>query len=159
MLHERKTQAVDCNAFCYLFIHVKLIVMKKITVCAMLIIFSAASFSQETHPSPSLTQNDYLKKSKRQKTTGLILLSGGVAVGVIGILASLNSNDIGILYLGTLVGGGMVIASVPFFNASARNKEKAKNAFVSLRLEKVQSIQRSQLSFHEFPAISIKLGL
>jgi hypothetical protein len=133
--------------------------MKKITICAMLIIFSATSFCQQTQPSTSLTREEYLKKSKSQKTTGLILLSGGVALGTISIILALARTDIGFLYLGDLVGGGMIIASVPFFNASARNKSKAKNASVSFNFEKNQSIHQSQLSFHSFPAISLKLNL
>lgn len=133
--------------------------MKNITLCVLLIVFSLASFCQQTQPSTNLTKEEYLKKSKRQKTTGLILLLGGVAVGATGIITALDKNEIGFLYLGVLGGGGIIIASVPFLNASARNKEKGKNATVSFKLEQTQSIQQSQISFHSFPALSLKLNL
>ena len=63
--------------------------MKKIIVFAMLMIISAASFSQQTKPSPALTKQDYLQKSKNQKTifyilagTGGVMTTGGLIMGL-----------------------------------------------------------------------------
>jgi hypothetical protein len=139
--------------------YLKLITMKKVTICFMLIVFSLGSFCQQTQPSTNSTGEEYLKKSKRQKTTGLILLLCGAATGATGIITALAKNEIGFLYLGVLGGGGMIIASVPFLNASARNKEKAKDASLSFKLEQTQSIQQSQIGFHSFPVLSLKLNL
>lgn len=49
----------------------------------IMLAISAASFSQQTtNPSPVLTKQDYLQKSKTQKTVGWILLGGGVVINV-----------------------------------------------------------------------------
>ncbi len=84
-----------------------------------------------------------LKKSKNQKTAAWILLGigSGVAIagGIIGTNAAKNynpDNPFDIFPRGTLAGGGMIlggaaaiIASVPFFIASGRNKKKANLIF------------------------------
>ncbi len=53
--------------------------MKKTMSCFLLLIVSAASFSQQTesNPSQSTPDIDYLKKSKHQKTAAWILTSAG----------------------------------------------------------------------------------
>ena len=84
---------------------------------------------------------------------------GGVATGATGIITALAKNEIGFLYLGVLGGGGLIIASIPFLNASIRNKEKAKNASVSFTLEQTRSVQQSQINVHSFPVLSLKLNL
>ena len=141
------------------FIYLKLIAVKKIIFCFILIVFSLVSFCQQTRSSTNLTREQYLKKSECQKTTGRVLLLGGVATGATGIITALAKNEIGFLYLGVLGGGGLIIASIPFLNASIRNKEKANNASVSFTLEQTRSVQQSQVNVHSFPVLSLKLNL
>jgi hypothetical protein len=52
--------------------------MKKIMLCTMLLFLTASLFSQQTNPQ-SLSRQDYLEKSKKQKTAAWILLGGGLA--------------------------------------------------------------------------------
>ncbi len=130
--------------------------MKQITICAMLIIFSATSFCQQTQTTKSLTREEYLKKSKTQKIVGFVFLGAG-AITLISV--SGGNTDFNTLGTVVVVGGLLTVASIPLFIASGRNKRKAKNASVSFNFEKYQSIQQSQLSFHSFPAISLKLNL
>ena len=130
--------------------------MKKITICIMLVIFSATSFSQQTQPSTSLTREEYLKKSKTQKILGFVFLGAG-AITLISV--SGGNTDFNTLGTVVVVGGLLTVASIPLFIASRRNKRKAKNASVSFNFEKIQYIQQSQLSFHTIPAITLKLNL
>src|SRR5688572_21635805 len=60
--------------------------MKKIILMAMTMIFSASTFGQQVNPSPGLAKDDYLQKSKKKKKTGTILLAGGAALVLTGVL-------------------------------------------------------------------------
>jgi hypothetical protein len=131
--------------------------MKKIIIFTILLILATTTFSQQTKSSPALTKQDYLQKSKQQKTTGWILLSGGVALGTIGIIIALAKTDIGFLYLGDLVGGSMIIASVPFFNASARNKRKSMS--LSFKNEMAPQIQKSSFVYRSISSLTLKVIL
>jgi hypothetical protein len=130
--------------------------MKKITIFAMLIIFSATSFCQQTKTSTSLTRDEYLKKSKTQKIVGFVFLGAGAIT-----LISVSGGNTDFNTLGTVVaaGGILTVASIPLFIASGRNKRKAQNASVSFNFEKNPLIQQSQLSCHSFPSISLKINL
>lgn len=130
--------------------------MKKVTICTMLLIFSASSFCQQNQPSKPLTSEEYIKKSKTQKIVGFVFLG----VGAITLISVSGGNtDLNSLGALVVVGGLSTLASIPLFIASGRNKRKAKNASISFNFEKIQFIQQSQLRFHSVPAISIKLNL
>jgi len=131
--------------------------MKKLIFFLLVLVVSANSFSQPSTTFASPAKTDYLKKSKHQKTTGLILLSGGVAVVTISIIISSAKSDIFFLFLGDLVGGGMIIASVPFFNASARNKRKAMS--LSFKNEKAPQILKSSFVYKSVPSLTLKINL
>lgn len=130
--------------------------MKKIIICAMLLIFSVTTFCQQTQPSTSFTREEYLKKSKTQKILGFVFLGAG-AITIISVCG--GNTDFNTLGTVVVLGGLLTVASIPLFIASGRNKRKAKNASISFNIEKFQFIHQSQLSFHSIPAISIKLNL
>src|SRR5438045_9207630 len=102
--------------------------MKKIIAYAMLLLITTNSFSQQTNPSAPLNQ-DYLKKSKNQKTAAWVLLVGGIALVGIGVLigdqkqSTFDDAATG----GVIAGIGILstIGSIPLFIASGRNKRKA----------------------------------
>ena len=48
--------------------------------------FTAPSFAQQTDTVKPMARQDYLDKSKRQKTTAWVLLGGGAALIAIGLL-------------------------------------------------------------------------
>ncbi|HXS58758.1 MAG TPA: hypothetical protein VN726_21690 [Hanamia sp.] len=84
-----------------------------------------------------------LKKSKNQKTAAWILLGAGAGAAIAGTIIGTNAvgnydpNDpFNIFPRGTLAGGAFIlggaaamVASVPFFIASGRNKKKANLIF------------------------------
>jgi hypothetical protein len=60
--------------------------MKKFFTMVTLLNLSLASFSQQTNPSTALNKEDYLLRSRYQKTLAIILVSTGGAVTVIALI-------------------------------------------------------------------------
>jgi hypothetical protein len=131
--------------------------MKKVTIAFILLVQTFTEFSQEANAQKTLTRQEYLAKSKKQKTTGLILLSGGVAFGTISVIVALSKSDISPLYLGGLAGGGMIIASVPFLNVSVRNKTKGIS--LSFKNETAPQIQKNSFVYRPVPSLTLRFSL
>ena len=71
--------------------------------------------------------SDYIKKSRKQRTAGFILLGSGITLMTGGFIATEHSNSKGGNELPFIVGGLVTtITSIPFFISSAINKHKAK---------------------------------
>ena len=134
---------------------IKLSVMKKLIICTMLLVMSAMSFSQQTDPSQPLTREDYLKKSKGQKTAAFILLGTGVAMFAIAAPGNVSFDA-----LGALVGIGAVatLSSIPLFIASGRNKRKAMSAIASFKIETGPDIQNTSIMSRSYPTLSLKIS-
>lgn len=137
--------------------------MKRIVICMMLVTLSALSYSQKTPTVKApLTKNDYLQKSKSQKSTAWALLGGGTALIVAGILIGNNKNaSFGQAGTGVIMGGlGFLscIGSIPFFAASARNKRKAFYASTYFKFENTPSLREASTALHSYPAISLKIN-
>ena len=101
--------------------------MKKCFCILLLMVIGFNSFSQQLKNKEQKLPVDYLEKSKKQKTTGFILLGGGVAMITSGAIAMPNSTSKGGTE-GLIIFGGLTIstASIPFFILSGSNKRKAK---------------------------------
>ena len=90
-------------------------------------VFAFNVSSQQIKNNEQKPPSDYLEKSKRQKTTGLILLGGGVIAFTGGAIAMEHSQSKGENEFPFVVGGlAMTLTSIPFFISSASNKHKAK---------------------------------
>ncbi len=73
-----------------------------------------------------------MERSKNQKTAARVLLGGGVALSVIGIIGvnayfnlSADSGPGDTYAVVWLIGSGLALASIPLFSASGRNARKA----------------------------------
>lgn len=113
--------------------------MKQIITTILLLTISASSFSQQMNPLPELAKQDYLKKSKTQKTVAWILLGGGLGLATAGtaimayeitgafvdalITGEGQTSSTGMLML--ITGGVSTLGSIPLFIGSSRNKRKA----------------------------------
>lgn len=142
--------------------------MKKIIAFILFLVFNVASFAQLNDSTYRQTvKNEFLKKSRNQRTTGFILLGSGAALIMTGVLMVNNSND-DILNPGnwvdagagvgiTTIGGLSAIASVPFFIMSANNSKKARQMSAGVKMEKLyrDKIKPSDPQF--FPAITARL--
>jgi Na+/proline symporter len=138
-------------------------VMKKVIAFAILFFVTTSSFSQQTNSTQTLTRQDYLTKSKNQKTSARVLLVGGAVLIGTGLLigtreeATLDDAATG----GTIASIGILsaIGSIPLFIASGRNKRKAMNVstYFEIRQNPVQAGTR--LTLRSSPALSLKLNL
>ena len=149
--------------------------MRKLILTIATVLFFFESFCQQINPAPALTKQDYLEKSKKQKTAAWILLGGGAALMITGSILSLNemeddySNDPynpfaplteadfdGPEWAAT-IGIFAGLGSIPLFIASSRNKRKAMS--LSLKNEQFQSIKNSSLVSRPMPAVSLRVKL
>ena len=147
--------------------------MKKIIFFSLLLIMSATLFSQQTNPLPVLSKQDFLQKSKSQKTIAWILLTGGSIMSLTGSIVwsnevnkTIENDPFGVFYAPytTTKGTGIVVAgilisasSIPLFIAAHRNKKKSMS--VSFKKENVLQLQNSSLVNHSVPALSLKISL
>ncbi len=148
--------------------------MKKIILGAMLLMLATSTFSQQTNPSPTFTKQDFLKKSKTQKTIAFSLLGGGLVMGGIGILAAFKEAAPYILNPFTglfepppknsttgvacvIIGGVAVVASIPLFIAASRNKYKARS--LSFKYETAPQLVQNNIIRVPVPSITLKINL
>jgi hypothetical protein len=113
--------------------------MKKTIFFYLLLFISVSSFSQQTNLRSQMTKQDYLSKSKRQNTKGLVMGSVGIALLVTDLAFVLHNYDpLGglekskpttFLTIGSLT---MLAGSTIFYSASKKSKRKA----MSLSFEK-----------------------
>lgn len=145
--------------------------MKKYLLLILMLAWAINVFSQED--TSRLTQADYLKKSKNQKTLGKILSGGGAAMFVTGILVItddaahavgnfLNPNpppdkNNAVLSDVLIVAGiASIIASVPVFISAGSNRRKA--ASISFKLEKMPVMQKQSQVIRSFAAVSFSIA-
>jgi hypothetical protein len=152
--------------------------MKKIIVSIMLLIASTTAFSQDANPSPTLTKQDYLQKSKHQKTAAWLLLCGGFALSSTGLLiaAPKATNDYvnivtGIITLNPtapqtnytgetillVVGTAAMVSSVFCFIASGKNKRKSMS--LSFKNETAPQLQKNSFVYGHVPSLSLTIHL
>ena len=138
-------------------------IMKKILLTVLMMLAVLALIGQQT--TGQFTREDYLQKSKRQKTTAWILLGGGAAFVAGGMIwwsqeftlfGPSSSGETGATVM-VLAGTCSMLGSIPVFIASARNKNKANNLMVGLKMENAISYKATPTKFQPFPAISITL--
>jgi hypothetical protein len=138
--------------------------MKKIIAFLIVVIIGINCFAQQAATLPPITKTDYLQKSKNQKGAASVLLGGGVAMGVMGIIIfaqtftiSTNMNPTGAII--ATVGFLAAAASIPLFIASGKNKKKARTVSTGFIMEKTRAIQGASIVNRSYPALSMKIGL
>jgi hypothetical protein len=137
--------------------------MKKHLLLGLLLAISISNFCQQTETTPTVAKQDYLQKSKKQKTTAWILLAGGTTVGFIGLtkfnFAGSDDPEISNTAATVMFFSGIAVAitSIPFFNASKRNKRKA--ASVSIKNQFIPDLQSSGLMYKPIPSLAVRINL
>lgn len=127
--------------------------MKKITFSFLLLSVSAVTFSQQTDPMPPLTKQDYLQKSKSQRTTAFILLGSGAALLAIAAPGNVSFDILPVLVIG---GGAAIAGSIPLFIAAGKNKRRAMS--MSFKNESVPVPQNSGFASRPVPSLALKIG-
>ena len=146
--------------------------MKKIIVSLTALTIGISCFCQRADSLQAI-KTDYLRKSKNQKTAAWVLLGGGVAMTITGIIIYSNDYTNAVednpLYLGADANpAGAVIAtigllssagSIPLFIASGKNKKRALAISTSFKMEKASIVQRAMMVRRSYPALSLRIGL
>ena len=135
--------------------------MGKLFICTMLLLMATGSFCQQTDSSHSLTQQDYLQKSKKQKTAAWVLLGGGAAVAVGAAILDVSSdwNKSETPYLVAIsIGCASMLGSIPLFIASKRNKRKAMNASTWFEIRHNPALTNTGLTLHSTPTLSLRFN-
>lgn len=104
------------------------------------------------------TKQDYLKKSRTQKTWGFLLLGGGLATAIVGTtLSGTYAEDAG---KWMQVGGGvLVLSSFPLFIASSNNRKKADAMTLQIQTQPVNLPQYGYGRPLVQPAMSMRIRL
>lgn len=135
--------------------------MKLLIILLLLTISMQLTAQQTKIIKTPLTKADYMEKSIRQKSTAWVLLGGGSALIVVGVLVGTNKNaSFGNAGTGVIVGGlGFLstLGSIPLFLASSKNRKKG----ISLSLKDQRDIHSPIISLmHKpIPSLSISLSL
>jgi len=141
--------------------------MKKVLFSFVCIIMVMHTFCQVT--ATPLTKEDYLKKSKNQKTAAWVMLIGGTVLTTIGVGVALGGgldcaygpdcdNNQTVASILTITGGAAMLGSIPLFIVADKNKKKAMSA--ALIIEKMPAIRFSgSIKYQSYPAISLRMPL
>ena len=153
--------------------------MKKIILYTLLLLFPAASFCQSTSNNLPAIKTDYFKKSKNQKTAAWILLGGGFALSTTSVLLASPKveEDYINIFAGVFLaepapgnnytaetillvaGTAAMLGSIPLFIASGKNKKRAMNMAMNIKMEKATIIERHSFVQGSYPAIALKINL
>jgi len=143
--------------------------MKKLIPILLFCLLTGQTFSQEIKQERS--REDYLAKSRNQKTVGIALVSGGVVTIIAGAVVwmneftrnfNLSESDWGVGSIGTgdvmmVVGGTAVLSSIPFLIAAGKNRKNA--IHMSAGLQKVPQLQKTGPVYSSVPAVQLKIDL
>jgi hypothetical protein len=105
------------------------------------------SKSQQTELNVKMPAKDYLKKSKKQRNTGFIVLGSGVAMFTGGCIAMQHTQSKGEHEFRFVIGGlAAALTSIPFFISAGVNKHKAN---ISMKREAfmITPYQQSNISY------------
>ena len=143
----------------------------KVVMIFLLLCFALTSFSQGKMQA-GISKNDFLRKSKKQKTIGWIFLGGGAALVTTGLLipegdvtgfsvypdwSDTHEND-GIKAALSLTGVLSMLGSIPFFIASSKNKRRA-GTTVSFNSQRILLPRQSAFVTCVQPALTLKIGM
>ena len=153
--------------------------MRKMILYTLLLIIPAATFCQSVPNDIPVVKTNYLKKSKNQKTAAWVLLGGGFALTTTSIVmaSSKITEDYATVIAGVfssepvqennytaenillITGTASMLASIPFFIASKKNKRRAMDMTANIKMEDAKLIRNQSFVQTSYPAITVKIKL
>lgn len=130
----------------------------------ILLVFVFAAFivnaSCQTPEISTLTKEDYLRKSKKQKVAAWVSLGAGIGMFIGGIAINLNGDWVEAnknkgLWL-SYIGGATTLVSIPFFIFAHKNKKRA--ASVAINNQNFLLPQQSEWYLKMYPAVALKVN-
>jgi len=130
--------------------------MKFLFICLLLMVVAYCSLGQEARKAKKPeTREEFLSKSKGQRTAAWILLG----VGVVGIAAVAPGNsDFGTTGTVVVLSGIAILSSIPLFISARKNKKRGLARPISLNIENMSKPFFTHARFHP-PALSLKVSL
>ena len=132
--------------------------MKRLFISILVIFFGISVTGQP------LTKEDYLRKSKNQKTWAWVLTGGGVAAAISGIVITgsntsyFPSETVGPIMIAA--GGAAIVSGIILFSASKRNENKGnETAVFNLKMEKKTIYTLAHAGSYQFPALSLSIRI
>ena len=131
--------------------------MKKTITALLFLLYSITLYSQQ------LSQEQYLQKSKNQKTWGYVLTVGGSAMVIGGALAVGSKAaywDSEALGYPLMAGGAAaIVGGISLLNSSKKNEQRAKSLAMTLylKVEPVQSYQDMHIINNYYPALMLRI--
>jgi hypothetical protein len=138
--------------------------MKKTIMWLGFTVLGFSAFCQEKTVQLNL-RDEYLQKSRNQKTAAWILLGGGALATTAGMINFSNEFDIWSSNSGAggaivaTIGVGAMVGSIPLFMASSRNRNKAMMMNAGIKIENGAILQQQGLTRVNFPAVSLGIRL
>ena len=144
--------------------------MKKIIPLIMLLlIISNLSFSQKLHSAEPQTREDYLLKSQKQKRISLAVGIPGAVILSVGSILYLSEFDNG-LPGGTnynanksntgealmYIGGGIILAAIPFQIASRINRKKA--MAITFKNQRTPNVSQNHIVSKFNPSVNLAIN-
>ena len=118
--------------------------MKQIFIVIMLMSIAGTALSQQIKSSKQLTCEEYLTKSKNQNAAArTLLIGGGILIIVPVIIAIPGTVSFSTLEALVVVAGIGIVASlssIPLFIAFGRNKRKAMDPSLCVKIEQSMSV-------------------
>ncbi len=122
---------------------------------------------------PELSKEQFMLKSKKDKTAAWLLLGAGIGITMTGVIVianeysdilissfsgepKYNSSTADVLFV---IGVSSMAGSIPLFISSGKNRRRANAASVSIDVKKQYQIQLGSVKPIHYPALSIKLPL
>lgn len=130
--------------------------MRKLSICMLLLFATLTLFSQQTSSPDTLTKQDYLQKSKSQKTAAWIFFGLGTTLIFVAATGEVSFDALPIIAIGATTS---LISSTVLFFAAGRNKRKAMQLSAHIELQQHQIKIYTGSTTHYFPVISIKATL
>ncbi len=137
--------------------------MKKIVMLQVILVLLTSGLSAQT-------KNDYLLKSKHQKTAAWVMLGGGttlfVVSGMIGAHGFFNfltgqfeeaNNNVGMAGILAITGGAAMLGSIPLFIVSSKNKHKAMS--ITFSNQPLPAFVKNTMGQRYFPSIGLQFKL
>lgn len=140
--------------------------MRKIILLAVVLLQAVTLFSQ-------VSKEDYLKKSKKQKSMGNIFLAGGGALVIAAFLYPRGDYEENItLYYAkktypndnikigiAVAGAAAMLGSIPFYISAAKNRKKAEAVSINLHNQKIMLPHDGNLIAKIQPGVRFRVPL
>ncbi len=141
--------------------------MKKSGPVVIFMAIAFSSFSQDTITTAPLTRQDYLQKSKSQKTTANILRYGGAALALTslflisddvgGVLDPTDKDNFSAATVLLCAGAAAAIISIPLRSAARKNEQRAMS--LSFKNFQVPQLTNKSIVQKALPSITLKISL